>query len=195
MAPTFLSFLLISLSLTTIPSSSASPNSQLIIQQCHNSITPAACIECQNSQATVVCIQCLNSHPAQTQRPNIDEAGLAAVLLKCIWTHSSYLAANMTDLIHMPPSNAAVSALKPIFKACRRKFSHMLKELSDAASYLNKGDYDNANLSVKKLTDHQLECEEVTRGHEKEIGQPQIFYDMRLNDHLSEAFMWIVERL
>ncbi|CAN1263284.1 hypothetical protein LINPERPRIM_LOCUS11569 [Linum perenne] len=179
MAPSFLiSFFFISLSLTTIPSSaSASPNSELIIQQ-----------QCHNSQTPVVCIQCLNSYPAQTQRPNINPAGLAAILLKCIGTHSSYLAANMTDLIHMP-------RFSPIFKACRRQFNHMLKELSDATSYLNKGDYDNANLSVKKVMEHQLGCEKVTRGHEEKIGQPQIFYDMRLNVDLSEAFMRIVDRL
>ncbi|CAN1157914.1 hypothetical protein LINPERHAP2_LOCUS21830 [Linum perenne] len=184
MAPSFLSFLLVSLSLTTISSSaSASPNSQLIIQQCHNSQTPA------------VCIKCLNAYPAETQRPNIDPAGLATVLIRCIGSHSYYLAANMTDLIYMPPSNAAVSAFKPIFRACRRQFNHMLTVLLEASSYLEEGDYDNANLSVKKAMEDQLVCESVTRGHEEKIGQPQIFYDMRLNVDLSEAFMRIVDRL
>lgn len=172
-------FMAITLFLTLSPTFShqRTPHHGIIQTECHNSETPAVCMECLKS----------DPHAAKASR-----VGIATIIVHCLTNHSNTLLKNMSKLA----SKTHVNASKRIFEDCKKSFVSSRKELDGARSALKKRDFDGVVKSVDTALEYELTCSYEITGAKLDSHVPiDVIYTMRIFQELSEAALRIIERL
>ncbi|KAH7848097.1 hypothetical protein Vadar_033757 [Vaccinium darrowii] len=148
--------------------------------------------ECSSAQVPETCMQCLNSDSLTANVEN--RAGIAAIVVGCVKSHSDNLVQEMTQLV--ASNHGQVSADQPLEECCRL-LGCAKEEVIAAAQKIDKCDYEGADKCMDSAYAYAVQCHQKIDDACQKSGMQIseiVMSEMRVHEQLCDASMRILER-